>query len=76
MAVSGDRDYEDRSASDRSKAGYVVLAIVAAGIAGLVLYDLRKSGPADGSLQPQQAAPGGVATPQQPAAAPPAVTQP
>lgn len=74
--MPGDNDYEDRSASDRSAAGYVVLAIVAAGIAGLILYDLRKSGPADGSLQPQQPAPSGAPVPPQPAAAPPAATQP
>ncbi|NDV87105.1 hypothetical protein GTW51_10365 [Aurantimonas aggregata] len=77
-----DHDYEDRSASDRSAAGYVVLAIVGLGVAALILYDLRSSAPADSSVQQQaapgdlpaqQAAPGTSPAQQQTAPAPPAL---
>lgn len=65
-----DHDYENRSASDRSALGYVVLAMVGIGVAAIILYDLR-DGPSD-TIQPQQAAPGSppAPTPQNPAVAP------
>ncbi|MBB4003918.1 hypothetical protein [Aurantimonas endophytica] len=72
-----DYDYEDRSASDRSTAGYVVLAIVGLGITALIIYDLRSSGPADTSLPQQGAAAPQQASPaSQMAPATPALNQP
>ena len=56
-----DRDYENRSASDRSAFGYIVLLMVGIGVGAVILYDLR-DGPSN-TIEPQQAAPGSPSAP-------------
>ena len=63
-----EHDYANRSASDRSVFGYVILLLVGIAVAAVVLLDLRSGDPA--GIAPQQSGPGSAPPPQQPSAGP------
>ena len=63
-----EEDYANRSASDRSAFGYVILLLVGIAVAAVILSDLRSGGPA--TIEPQKSAPGSAPPPQRANAGP------
>ena len=55
-----DHEYANRSASDRSAFGYVILLLAGIAVAAVILSDLRGGD----AIEPQQSAPGSAPPPQ------------